>query len=68
MTNMESLYGSGKFTEIMHSVKLTAIKKITAEEVEFYTSEERFDIHGQLWISPTLSPIRYLNRNLCGLS
>ena len=48
MTNMESLYGSGKFTEIMQSVKLTAIKKITAEEVEFYTSEERFDIHGQL--------------------
>ena len=25
MTNMESLYGSGKFTEIMQSVKLTAI-------------------------------------------
>lgn len=48
MTNMESLYGSGKFTEIMQSVKLTAIKKITAEEVEFYTSKERFDIHGQL--------------------
>ena len=48
MTNMESLYGSGKFTEIMQSVKLTAIKKITAEEVEFYTSEERFDIYGQL--------------------
>lgn len=48
MTNMESLYGSGKFTEIMQSVKLTTIKKITAEEVEFYTSEERFDIHGQL--------------------
>ena len=68
MTNMESLYGSGKFTEIMQSVKLTAIKKITAEEVEFYTSKERFDIHGQLWISPALSPIRYLSRNLCGLS
>ena len=32
----------------MQSVKLTAIKKITAEEVEFYTSEERFGIHGQL--------------------
>ena len=48
MANMESLYGSGKFTEIMQSVKLTAIKKITAEEVEFYTSEERFGIHGQL--------------------
>ena len=48
MTNMESLYGSGKFTEIMQSVKLTTIKKITAEEVEFYMSEERFDIHGQL--------------------
>ena len=48
MTNMESLYGSGKFTEIMQSVKLTTIKKITAEEVEFYTSEERYDIHGQL--------------------
>ena len=48
MTNMESLYGSGKFTEIMQSVKLTAIKKITAEEVEFYTSEERYDIHAQL--------------------
>lgn len=48
MTNTESLYDSGKFTEIMQSVKLTAIKKITAEEVEFYTSEERFDIHGQL--------------------
>ena len=48
MTNMESLYGSGKFTEIMQSVKLRAIKKITAEEVEFYTSEEHFDIHGQL--------------------
>ena len=32
----------------MQSVKLTAIKKITAEEVEFYTSEEHFDIHGQL--------------------
>ncbi len=48
MTNMESLYGSGKFTEIMQSVKLTTIKKITAEEVEFYTSEERFDIYGQL--------------------
>ena len=48
MTNMESLYGSGKFTEIMQSVKFTAIKKITAEEVEFYTSEERFDIHSQL--------------------
>ena len=48
MTNMESLYGSGKFTEIMQSVKLTTIKKITAEEVEFYTSEERIDIHGQL--------------------
>ena len=48
MTNMESRYGSGKFTEIMQSVKLTAIKKITAEEVEFYTSEERFNIHGQL--------------------
>ena len=48
MSNMASLYGSGKFTEIMQSVKLTAMKKITAEEVEFYTSEERFDIHGQL--------------------
>ena len=48
MTNMESLYGSGKFTEIMQSVKLTEIKKISAEEVEFYTSEERFGIHGQL--------------------
>lgn len=48
MTNMESLYGSGKFTEIMQSVKLTEIKKISAEEVEFYTSEELFDIHGQL--------------------
>ena len=48
MTNMESLYGSGKFTEIMQSVKLTEIKKISAEEVEFYTSEERFDIHSQL--------------------
>ena len=48
MTNMESLYGSGKFTEIMQSVKLTTIKKITAEEVEFYTSEERFDIHCEL--------------------
>ena len=48
MTNMESLYGSGKFTEIMQSVKLTAMKKITAEEVEFYTSEERFDIHCEL--------------------
>ena len=46
MTNMESLYGSGKFTEIMQSVKLTEIKKISAEEVEFYTSEERFGIHG----------------------
>lgn len=68
MTNKESLYGSGKFTEIMQSVKLTEIKKISAEEVEFYTSEERFDIHGQLQISPTLSPIRHLNRNLCGLS
>ena len=31
MTNMESLYGSGKFTEIMQSVKLTEIKKITAK-------------------------------------
>ncbi len=31
MTNMESLYGSGEFTEIMQSVKLTAIKKITAK-------------------------------------
>ena len=48
MSNMASLYGSGKFTEIMQSVKLTAIKKITAEEVEFYTSEERFDIHCEL--------------------
>ena len=48
MTNTENLYGSGKFTEIMQSVKLTTIKKITAEEVEFYPSEERFDIHGQL--------------------
>ena len=48
MTNMESLYGSGKFTEIMQSVKLTEIKKISAEEVEFYTSEERFGIHGQM--------------------
>ena len=48
MTNMESLYGSGTFTELMQSVKLTAIKKITAEELEFYTSEEHSDIHGQL--------------------
>ena len=32
----------------MQSVKLTEIKKITAEEVEFYTSEELFDIHCQL--------------------
>ena len=32
----------------MQSVKLTEIKKISAEEVEFYTSEERFGIHGQL--------------------
>ena len=32
----------------MQSVKLTEIKKITDEEVEFYTSEELFDIHGQL--------------------
>ena len=36
MTNMGSLYSSGKFTEIMQSVKLTEIKKISAEEVEFY--------------------------------
>lgn len=48
MSNMASLYGSGKFTEIMQSVKIIAIKKITADEVEFYTSEERFDIHCEL--------------------
>ena len=65
MTKMESLYGSGKFTEIMQSVKIIAIKKITADEVEFYTSEERFDIHCELHrISPTPSPILHLNRNL----
>ena len=48
MTNMESLYGSGKFTEIMQSIKLTSIKKITADEVEFCSREERFDIHCEL--------------------
>ena len=48
MSNMASLYGSGQFTEIMQSVKLTAIKKITADQVEFYSSKERFDIHCEL--------------------
>ena len=35
MTNMESLYGSGKFTEIMQSVKLTEIKKISEIPASF---------------------------------
>ncbi len=32
----------------MQSIKLTAIKKITADEVEFCSREERFDIHCEL--------------------
>ena len=48
MTKVENLFVLGKLEGIMQSVRLTPVKTITSDHVDFYSSEERFDIHGQL--------------------
>ena len=37
----------GKIEGIYQNVKITPLKKITADEVEFFTSEEKFDMHSE---------------------
>ena len=48
MTNMESLLVLGKLEGIMQSVRLTPVKTITSDHVDFYSSEEHFDIYSKL--------------------
>ncbi len=44
MTSIEKLYVSGKNEGIIQSVRLTPIKKITADEIEFYSGDEKMGI------------------------
>ena len=48
MTKVENLFVLGKLEGIMQSVRLTPVKTITSDHVDFYSSEEHFDIHSKL--------------------
>ena len=49
MTKTADLFIFGKLDGIYQSVKITPLKKITADEVEFYSGDEKVDIDVSLW-------------------
>lgn len=49
MTKTADLFIFGKLDGIYQSVKLTPLKKITADEVEFYSGDEKMDMDVSLW-------------------
>ena len=49
MTKTADLFIFGKLDGIYQSVKITPLKKITADEVEFYSGDEKMDMDVSLW-------------------
>ena len=49
MTKTADLFIFGKLDGIYQSVKIIPLKKITADEVEFYSGDEKMDMDVSLW-------------------